>query len=138
MGDRYRRRVRSIAWTALVCCFAGAVGACSSSSDEGSTTKARVCALVAEMTSTAHAIEDAPVDDPDAFAETLDTAVARYADTARELRPLVPDHLRATVDRLAAAVEQYRFEDAAAQRETLDEDEATDCSAPNSTGTTGD
>ncbi len=69
------------------------------------------CRLLAQLAATADTLERADVGDPTTFQRAMDAAVARYVATVKELRPVAPASLRDDLDQLAAAVEQYRFQD---------------------------
>ena len=112
--------------------------ACSSSAGRDKTTqpKQSPCPLVARLDQTAAMVARADVRDPDAFKRTLDDAVNRYVATVRELKRVTPSDLKPDLDRMEAAVHQYRFQEAATARASIDTYAATTCGrTPPSTGT---
>jgi hypothetical protein len=111
----------------LVAIVAVTGSACSGVSHHAGGSHGSPCPLFAELDRTARAVGKADVSDPGQFQQTLDTATKHYAATARELRKVVPVRLRSDVDRLEAAVEQYRFGDAATARRHLDDYAARTC-----------
>jgi hypothetical protein len=108
--------------------------ACSGFSKGSATTLRSACPRVAELDRTARAVGRADVADPGRFEQTLDTATKHYASTARKLRAAVPTRLQRNVDRLEAAVDQYRFADAATARHTLDDYVARRCGTSSVSG----
>jgi hypothetical protein len=111
-------------------CVASYLGACSSGrSAVGQKTapKESPCPLVSRLDATAATVAHADISDPAAFKLTLAAAVDRYVATVRELKRVTPDDLRADLDRMEAAVHQYRFEDAASARASLDAFAASAC-----------
>ena len=119
----------------LVCCVLAFVAtACSSGSQDANkpAAKASPCPLIATLDSTAAAVAHANVADPQAFKHTLDAAVAKYVTTVQELRQVVPDNVKPDLDRLEAAVHQYRFEDAASMRASLDAYASAHCTTTGS------
>src|SRR6188472_3431302 len=74
------------------------------------------CPLLAELAQTGDTVAKADVSDPAEFDATLKAAVASYVKTARLLQDAVPFNLRSDVERIVAAAEQYRFEDAISAR----------------------
>jgi len=105
----------------LIAVVAMTGSACSGFSKHAGDSHRSACPLFTELDRTARAVGRADVADPGQFQQTLDTATKHYAATARELRKVVPARLRSDVDRLEAAVEQYRFGDAATARHDLDD-----------------
>jgi hypothetical protein len=105
------------------------LGACSGGSGRDKTTapKQSPCPLVARLDQTAATVARADVRDPDAFKRTLDDAVNRYVATVRELKRVTPAELKPELDRMEAAVHQYRFQDAATARASIDTYTATTC-----------
>jgi hypothetical protein len=110
-------------------CLVACLGACSSGSGRAkkSTPAQSPCPLVAQLDATAATVARANVADPDAFKRTLENAVDRYVATVRELKRVTPADLRADLDRMEAAVHQYRFQDAATARASLDAFASTAC-----------
>ena len=94
----------------------------SSGSDHGA-----ACALVAKLDEIAAGVASADVHDPDAFKKTLDTAVQDYVTNVKSLRAVAPTELHATLDRVEADVQQYRFTAAATDRADLDAYAARTC-----------
>jgi hypothetical protein len=106
------------------------LGACSSGSsggDKKSAPRESPCPLVARLDATAATVAHADVSDPAAFKVTLAAAVDRYVATVRALKRVTPQDLRADLDRMEAAVHQYRFQDAASARASLDAFAASMC-----------
>ena len=81
---------------------------------------ASACPLLAQLAKTGETVAKADVTDPGKFNATLRSAVDEYVRTARRLRGAVPLGLRADVERLLAAAEQYRFSDAKTARADID------------------
>jgi hypothetical protein len=81
---------------------------------------ASACSLLAQLAKTGETVAKADVTDPAKFNTTLRSAVDEYVRTARRLRGAVPLGLRADVERLLAAAEQYRFSDAKTARADID------------------
>ncbi len=108
--------------------------ACSSGSKHANnaTAKDSPCPLIATLDNTAAAVAHANVADPQAFKHTLDAAVAKYVTTVQQLREVVPDNVKPDLDRLEAAVHQYRFEDAVSMRASLDAYASAHCTTTGS------
>jgi hypothetical protein len=108
--------------------------ACSSGSKHANTSgsKASPCPLIATLDSTAASVAHADVSDPQAFKRTLDDAVTKYVTTVQQLRAVVPADVKPDLDRLEAAVHQYRFQDAAGMRTSLDAYAASNCATTGS------
>jgi hypothetical protein len=87
------------------------------------------CALLAELAQTGDTVARADIADPAKFDATLHAAVNRYVRTAQQLRSTVPARLRGDVERLVAAAQQYRFDDATTARAALDSYERTKCAS---------
>jgi hypothetical protein len=120
---------------AIVGCSGGSGG--SKASPSGGSNKA--CGLIANLDQTTASITKLDISDPDAYKQGLDDAVTKYAATVRELKAEVPDKLAPDLDRLEAAVHQYRFDDAAAAKQSLDAYAADKCgrvATPSSADTT--
>jgi len=114
----------------MVVCVVACLGACSGNSAAGNRStapKASPCPLVAQLDQTAATVARADVSDPAAFQLTLAAAVDRYVATVRALQRVAPENLRPDLDRMEAAVHQYRFEDAASARASLDAFAASAC-----------
>jgi hypothetical protein len=86
------------------------------------------CPLLAELAQTGETVARADIADPAKFDATLHAAVDRYVRTAQRLQSTVPVRLRSDVERLVAAAQQYRFEDAMTARSALDRYERAECS----------
>ena len=99
----------------------------SSGGNEKTVPKESPCPLVAQLDATAATVARANVSDPMTFQRTLAGAVDRYVATVRALRRVAPENLRPDLDRMEAAVHQYRFEDAASARASLDAFAASAC-----------
>ena len=111
------------------------LGACSGGGADPITAN-QVCTLLAELARTGQAVERADITDPAKFDATLRNAVAQYVRTARRLRGNMPAGLRDDVDRLVAAAQQYRFQNALTARAAIENYAGTKCrtSKPTSTG----
>jgi hypothetical protein len=88
---------------------------------------AKACALITTLDETTASVARLDVSNPDAYRQGLDAAVTKYAETVHELKRDVPDNLGPDLDRLEAAVHQYRFDDAAAAKQSLDRYAADKC-----------
>jgi hypothetical protein len=118
----------------------GATG--SKSSGSGHST---ACAFVAKLDEIATSVARADVHDPVEFRKTLDNAVHDYVNNVKSLRAVAPTELHASLDRVSADVQQYRFDAALADRAELDAYAertcerapvgATSTTGPQSTGT---
>lgn len=106
-------------------CSSGGGGA--SVAGVGSGTHA-VCALMTRLDETGKTVARADVHDPARFERALDGAVKQYTEITRELRRVVPSDLRDDVERLQAAVEQYRFNDAVDDHAALEAYATRECS----------
>ena len=87
------------------------------------------CPLLAQLAKTGETVARADVADPAKFDATLRSAVTEYVRTAQRLRSAVPLALRADVERLVAAAEQYRFADATTARAALNSYERAKCAS---------
>jgi hypothetical protein len=87
------------------------------------------CALFARLDQPAGAVEGADLADPGGFEEALDAAVLQYTATIDDLRAELPVDLHDELDRIEAAVAQYRFTDAIDDRVTLEGFEQEHCAA---------
>jgi hypothetical protein len=112
----------------------GATGSKSSGSGHSS-----ACAFVAKLDEIATGVARADVHDPVEFRKTLDTAVHDYLTNVKSLRAVAPTELHASLDRVTADVQQYRFEAARTDRTQLDAYAARTCGRPSvgATSTTG-
>ena len=108
--------------TALIVCAVAT--ACSGGGGHGNSPSAgntgTACGLIAKLDTIANGVAHADVSDPDGFQHTLDAAVTEYADTLKQLAPLMPADTRADVAQVEASVKQFRFEDAQAERASID------------------
>jgi hypothetical protein len=107
------------------------LGACSGGSGK-SIAATTACPLLAQLARTGETVAQADVGDPVKFDTTLRSAVTQYVRTAQRLRTVVPLGLRGDVERLVAAAEQYRFEDATSARADLDKYARAKCDAGSS------
>jgi hypothetical protein len=109
-----------------------AASGCSSggSKKSGPGGKPASCALIADLDTTVASVAKADVSDPDAFNATLNTAIKKYVATVSQLKGVTPASLQSDLDRLIAAVDQERFDDAADARAALDEYALTTCGRP--------
>jgi hypothetical protein len=129
-GSSYGDTVRKGLAYCVPVCVVACLGACSSGSSRGdqkTAPKESPCPLVARLDATAATVAHADVSDPAAFKRTLAAAVDRYVVTVRALKRVTPEDLSADLDRMEAAVHQYRFEDAASARASLDAFAASAC-----------
>ncbi len=113
----------------LLAAVAVATAACSGSSTGGSAVAAvgtsrtdtrATCVLIQHLEHTADSLATTPLADPARANAALRAAVADYTRTLDEIADRVPTALRAKVEVLRAAVEQYKFADALAARAPLD------------------
>jgi hypothetical protein len=119
----------------LLWCLLGFVAAgCSGGTKhaKNAAPKASPCPLIASLDQTAASVAHANVADPQGFQRTLDAAVTKYVTTVQELRTVVPANLRPDLDRLEAAVHQYRFQDAVTMRASLDAYASNNCATTGS------
>jgi hypothetical protein len=93
----------------------------------------KTCALLAQLARTGDAVASADVADPVKFDATLRGAVRQYVRAAGQLRDEVPARLRDDVDRLVAAAQQYRFEDALTARAAIADYAGANCGTATST-----
>ena len=107
--------------------IAGCSGGSGSSKGASSTGSGKACALIATLDETTASVAHLDVSNPDAYKQGLDAAVTKYADTVRQLKGEVPTDLGPDLDRLEAAVHQYRFDDAVAAKQSLDSYAADKC-----------
>ena len=108
-----------------------AAGACSGGEKRGgASAKPASCSLIDQLDATAAEVAHADVSDPDAFNTTLQGAVTKYVATVKQLKGVAPASLQLDLDRLIAAVDQERFDDAADARAALDEYALTTCGRP--------
>src|SRR5262249_32765552 len=107
----------------------GVIGAACSSGGgvHTASSKAQVCALIGDLDHSAQAFAATDVSDPEQFHTALSGAVDRYTATVRKFRALVPKASQPNLDRLEAAVDQYRFDEAVTARRALETDSATRC-----------
>ncbi len=127
---RYGDTVRKGLACGVSLCVVACLGACSSGTSRGAqkaAPKESPCPLVARLDATAATVAHADVSDPAVFNLTLAAAVDRYVATVRALKRVTPEDLRADLDRMEAAVHQYRFQDAASARASLDAFAASAC-----------
>jgi hypothetical protein len=104
----------SVALAGLVGCDRGG-----GSNNRVATPDRTVCALLERLDRTGEAVAAVDARDPTAFDEALANAVQEYTEVLDELREAVPSELRDDVERLRAAVEQYRFTDGVDARAAL-------------------
>jgi hypothetical protein len=100
-----------------------AMAACSSGDSNSSSLRGdtqAVCTLVERLDRTGEDVAAANVEDPEVFGDTLDSAVEAYTDILDDLHDVVPTDLRDDVERLNAAVEQYRFNDGVEPHAAID------------------
>lgn len=119
-GMRRHLAVVSLLVTAYGCTGDGG-GVLGSGNDDAT------CRLVERLAATAQTVEQADISDPDAFEAALDVAVLEYSATVDDLLDVAPKSLRDDLERMKAAVEQYRFEDAITARAALDDYTARAC-----------
>jgi hypothetical protein len=123
-GDPVRWRLVLPSFVALVALVAlvGCSGASGSSGNGGAKVGERqvLCPLVARLDRSGADVARVDVKDPGAFDNALGAAVKRYIATLDALRDVVPRDLRDDLERLRAAVEQYRFGDGVEAHAALD------------------
>jgi hypothetical protein len=124
-----RRFVLAVAAAAVALGAAGCNGGSGGAAvaGVGSGTEA-MCALMARLDETGKTVASADVQDPARFSRALAGAVKQYTEITRDLRRVVPDDLRDDVERLQAAVEQYRFNDAVDDHAALEAYATRECS----------
>jgi hypothetical protein len=125
-----------VVFVVWVVAFGAAACSNDSGDDEASTPSASPCPLIEQLDTTAAKVARADVSDPDGFDRTLDDAVEKYVATVKELQEIVPSDMRPDLERMEAAVNQYRFGDAANARAALDTYAAAHC-APTATTAPG-
>jgi hypothetical protein len=118
---------RFAACVVVALAIAGCSGGSGRSNGASGAASAKACTLIATLDETTANVAKLDVSDPDAYKQGLDAAVTKYADTVRELKNEVPNNLGPDLDRLEAAVHQYRFDDAAAAKQSLDSYAADKC-----------
>ena len=108
------------------------IGACGPFAGAG---RSRGCGVIDDLDRIAAGFARTDPADPEAFDRALGAATDRYTAAGRELRDRLPEELRDGLDRHLAAVRQYRFADAAADRKAIDAWAADECgrTAPTST-----
>jgi hypothetical protein len=122
---------------AMLFAMSGALAACSASGTASGTGDGSVkgghvdtrtaCRLLRQLDQDGKTVAHADVGDPAAFSASLDTAVKRYTATLDQLRLVVPSNLLPSIDRLHAAVDQYRFTDGVDAHATLSAYRARSC-----------
>lgn len=121
-----RNRAGAVAGSVLIAVLI--LAACSGSTAHGTAPKKTPsCALVTRLDDIANNVAHADVSDPDGFNRQFKAAVDQYVTTVKELRAAAPANLDASLDRVAADVQQYRFADALADRADLDAYAKTAC-----------
>jgi len=85
------------------------------------------CAYVAKLDEIATGVAQADVHDPVEFKKTLDAAVHDYVTNVKSLQGVAPSELHASLDRVKADVQQYRFSAAVTDRADLDAYAARAC-----------
>ena len=121
---------RAVATTVFGAAFV--LSACSGGG-RSSSAATPACPLFAKLVQTGDSVARADVADPVKFDATLRDAVTQYVRTARRLRAAVPARLQGDVDRLVAAAQQHRFEDALTARANLDAYAGAKCGSTTST-----
>jgi hypothetical protein len=129
---RKRSTGRVVACTTILLVVLGAA-ACSQDSEKTSDTpKESPCPLIERLDATAAKVARADVSDPDRFDKALTQGVETYVATVKQLQDLMPSEMRPDLERMEAAVNQYRFNDVADARAALDTYAAAHC-APTAT-----
>ncbi len=105
------------------------VAGCSKVSGSTSATpgKPAACAYVAKLDTIATTVAKANVADPDSFNKTLQVAVQDYVANVKLLQNTAPADLSASLARVVADVQQFRFDAAATDRVPLDAYAARSC-----------
>ena len=106
---------------------AAAVGACSSPLTHNKAGKSPACPLIADLDRITADVQQADVSDPVKFKVTLDSAVKRYVATIERLKNVAPADLDDDLDKVAASVQQYRFQEALTDRAAIDDFAAQEC-----------
>ena len=101
---------------ALAACSGGGGG----KAHAGSSSQSPTCTLVARLDDIANGAAHIDISDPDASKRQFSAAVSQYVTTVRQLRSAAPPDLDASLDRVAADVQQYRFAAALTDRADLD------------------
>jgi hypothetical protein len=104
-----------------------AIGACSSSLTHKKAGKSPACPLIADLDRITADVVQADVSDPVKFKVMLDGAVKRYVATIDRLKDVAPADLDDELDKVAAAVQQYRFQEAVTERTAIDDFAAREC-----------
>jgi len=110
-----------LAAATLASCSSGGGGKSSSSRQPSA------CSYVVKLDDIANAVARADVSDPVAFKKTLDTAAHDYVTNVHELAAVAPAELRVGLQRVAADVQQFRFDAALTDRAELDAYAARTC-----------
>jgi hypothetical protein len=106
---------------------AAAIGACSTSLTHKKAGRSPACPLIADLDRITADVQQADVSDPVKFKLTLDSAVKRYVATIDRLKNVAPADLDDDLDKVAAAVQQYRFQEAVTDRAAIDDFAAEEC-----------
>jgi hypothetical protein len=125
---------------AVAAVLAALVAGCSgggSDDDAEPVNRASPCELVARLDTIAASVARIDVADPAESQKQIDAAIAEYVSTVRALRDVAPGDLQTDLDRVESAVQQSRFEDAAADRASLDAYAARNCGRSATTATSG-
>jgi len=114
---------------ACVVLAAASLASCSSGGGAKSSSPRRpsACSYVAKLDDIANSVARADVRDPVAFNKTLDTAAHDYVTNVRELAAVAPPELQGGLQRVAADVQQFRFDAALTDRAELDAYAARTC-----------
>lgn len=99
----------------------GLLAGCSGGGIGGDDGAGATCDLIERLAKTADDLETADLRDPDAFEAALAAASAEYVETVDALLDVAPDALRPDLQRMKAAVQQERYDDAIDARAAIDD-----------------
>jgi hypothetical protein len=119
--------VRVVALVLLAVSLAACSGGTTSHAAQRGGDSHETCALIAQLRATGQQVARTDVADANAFDAGLGDAVRRYATIVDELHSRVPKTLRPSLDRLRAAVQQYRFSDGVDDYAALQAYAASNC-----------
>jgi hypothetical protein len=127
-----RRALAGASLLALAAVGAGCTGSSTPRDGLGSagtnaTDTRAACALIQQLQHTADRVTAVPLSDPARSSAALRSAVADYVRTLDSIAVRVPTALRAKVELLRSAVQQYKFADAIDARVPLDDWAADHC-----------
>jgi hypothetical protein len=127
-----RLRIAGVITIAVTAAGCSHVTGSKSSKDD----KPLTCTFIVKLDQIASTVAATDVHNPETFKHTLDGAVKEYVANVRSLRAIAPVDLHASLERVEADVQQYRFEAALTDRAALDAYAARTCDRVTSTATT--